>query len=83
MRIYETQTVEKDIVTSIICNKCGKEFKNTTEFYPGFDNCHHFEIKFGYGSKFDGWTQSFDLCDACMIKFIKSFNLPPLSIIHL
>lgn len=81
-KIYESKMVRKDIVTSITCNKCGRKFENTVEFNPDFNNCHSFEIGFWYGSEFDGRTESFDLCDDCMIEFIKSFKVPSLSTIH-
>lgn len=42
------------------CNMCGESYKLAKR------NIHHFEVNFEYGSRFDGETWRFSLCDDCI-----------------
>ena len=83
MKTYIEKTIVTPWASSIFCNKCGKEVYNTEEWNPEFDNFQSFDIVFGFGSEFDGDELNFDLCDNCMVEFIKSFKIPPLSFLNL
>jgi hypothetical protein len=61
---------EVEEVTSILCNKCGKEIQR-------YDNYCTVKYSGGYGSKIgDGAYLEFDLCDDCLIDIKKDFKIP-------
>lgn len=64
-------------IETVTCNKCGKQVQNTGDLNLDFNTFQNFEIEFGFGSDFDMTRMYFDLCDNCMIEFIKSFKVPP------
>lgn len=72
MKKYKTETVEKQTVESITCNKCGSECDSVYgNYFPGL-------FTGGYTSKLgDGHTVDFDLCEVCLIDLIKSFKIEP------
>lgn len=57
------------------CNTCGREFKDDG-LYNEFHNpkLHKFEIKFGYGSKFDKQIWILYKCDDCLAEEV--INMP-------
>ncbi len=70
MKITKTieETKDRVIVTDVLCNKCGT---NKGEI-------HNIVIEFGYFSKqHDGQTWDFDLCENCIIEFVKTFKYKP------
>jgi hypothetical protein len=74
---YEEKLQKTKVVDEIICNKCGKSF---TPKYMGvghYENSqvHKFRTDFGYGSEYDGKTLEFDLCEKCLLKFVKTFKV--------
>ena len=73
MRIEAESNITVIVADSVICNRCGEEIKKNEFGY--FDEHLHIEKKWGYGSRFDGDTHSFDLCHACYEWFIDSFKL--------
>jgi len=75
MKKYKTQTVQKDVVISTICNKCGKEFPQ----YEGCcnDEIEYFKVRFGWGSFLDMSVYIFDLCDNCFNEFKNTFKIEP------
>ena len=83
MKAFIEKTTTTPWISVMICNKCGKEVPHTEEWNPEFDNFQSFDIIFGYGSELDGTEQDFDLCDSCMVEFIKSFKIEPLSFLRL
>ncbi|WP_433744509.1 hypothetical protein [Falsibacillus pallidus] len=80
MKEYQKIISKKEILKSVKCNKCGK-----TELFNGpedknllkLNDFHTFDIKFGYGSKYDEQRWMFDLCESCLIEFIGSFKCSP------
>jgi len=74
MRI--TESIEKKVVveeiTAIMCDKCA----NFTDLDYA-NSVQHIEISFGYGSRYDGETLSFDLCEDCLMEFVNKFKIEP------
>lgn len=80
MRKLEREAVTKFeyVDKEITCNKCGIHHETTG--LPNDYNTNKFQdivLHFGYGSKFDGESISFDLCDSCIEDLIKSFKHVP------
>lgn len=72
----ETQIIQE----SRMCNKCGKEFikdqnDNWNDFYDA--EIHGVGFSFGYGSPFDGERWEYDVCEQCMVDYIKTFQYVP------
>ena len=80
MKEYEEIKVVREMLKTVTCNKCGQSVSlkgpgderdyKTNEF-------HAFNIAFGYPSKFDEERWKFDLCENCLVEFIKSFKHSP------
>ena len=49
------------------CNKCGQSLEYVNDM----------EVKFNYGSTFDGEQWQFTLCDKCLDQLANSFVYPP------
>jgi len=75
MKKYELKIVERDVLTSTTCNKCGKEFLNEDGHSNG--EIEHFTVEFGWGSFIDMDVFMFDLCDSCFYEFVKTFKIEP------
>ena len=75
MKKYELKIVERDVLTSTTCNKCGKEFLNKDGHSNG--EIEHFTVEFGWGSFIDMDIFMFDLCDCCFYEFVKTFKIEP------
>ena len=54
------------------CNKCGKVSEN-----QHVNENTEMDLKFGYGSKRDGDSIRFHLCDDCFDEIISSFKIEP------
>ncbi len=72
MRIY-LDAKETELV-SVICNCCKKEMSVEN----GILKAEAIQVKhtFGYFSKKDGQTESFDLCEECYKKITGKFKIP-------
>lgn len=72
MRRYSEET--KRELLEVICNKCGKKLMVDR----GIAHQGVLSISYGWGyfSKRDGETHSFDLCEECYDDLIKSFIIP-------
>lgn len=70
----ETETVEREVVTDIICNKCGNSCKNED------DNCFGLietQVQGGYAAKLgDMVTWTFSICEDCLKELFDSFKVP-------
>ena len=65
---YETEMIESHTTTSVICDKCGREFTND------FDLQEFTFLRFigGYSSVFgDGSAIECDICQDCLYDMIK------------
>ncbi len=72
MRIY-LDTKETELV-SVICNYCKKELP----IENGILKAEAIQVKhnFGYFSKKDGQTETFDLCEECYKRITSKFQIP-------
>lgn len=82
MREYREVTYQetKRVPTSITCNKCGKsdeleygDYQDITKL----NNYHNFSVEFGYGSLFDMEKWDFELCEKCLVDFVRTFKYLP------
>lgn len=72
MRIRDTIKADIAIDVEIICNNCGKSYDMTqVQFFS--HPIHGFTASFGYGSKYDTDTWSFDLCEKCLERMVSQF----------
>lgn len=62
------------ILEKLICNQCGRELKLHNGVVQ--EGVFHGETRWGYFSKKDGENHSFDLCESCYEKLVKSFRVP-------
>lgn len=63
-----------DVIESIVCNKCGKEYNDK----KWVGRLHEFSIDFAhYYSQFDTQKWSFDLCDDCVFEIVRTFKHLP------
>lgn len=72
MRIYFDEN--KTELATVICNKCKKQL--VVEHGIIKEGCYSGDNQFGYFSNKDGIKHSFDLCEECYDKLIKSFAIP-------
>lgn len=72
MRKYLNKKETK--LAAVICNCCKKELLVENGILK--DECIHISHDFGYFSKRDGETQSFDLCEDCYEKFTGKLLIP-------
>ena len=73
MRQYIIHQKETKEIDKIICNQCGKEIPVVKgvagEDYLSVEKC------WGYFSKKDGQTDTFELCEDCYDKLVASFKI--------
>jgi hypothetical protein len=75
MQNREKQMVEKLVLASLTCDKCGKTVEPT---FGGFDGWHCMSDTGGYGSPFgDGATWTLDLCEYCFYGLVKDIVIYP------
>lgn len=68
----------KDTVEDILCNKCGKTCKIFCDKAHAYFNYGGLRATLigVYGSRWDEYELSFDLCEECTAELIKSFSIP-------
>jgi len=69
-----TETITKEEIISLTCNKCGKTVEGDHIAYAS--DIETWTHEFGYGSRFDTDKLEFELCDECVESFLKSFKIP-------
>ena len=80
MKNYTEVQVINNVVSSTVCNCCGKEIKSLDNMdndnYEETINITHY---FGYFSKifYDGEVHNLDVCETCYAEWIKSFKIAP------
>lgn len=76
MKVTTDEVVTRKHISSVICNKCGKEMLTSASpdgngswvrYIAGYDSDH-----FG-----DGVQISFDICEECLFELVKGFKHPP------
>ena len=67
VRTYKTVHKEEQEVESVICNMCGKPIDSRWDISLSVDK------KWAYGTKWDGETHSFDICEDCYKELIGKF----------
>ncbi len=72
MRKYEKKRDAE--LTQVVCNKCGRLLHVERGILK--EGCFHGEVTFGYFSRKDGETQSFDLCEECYDEITAQFAVP-------
>lgn len=82
MRVEKTiekkEVVTETIIEEVVCNKCGKGSGKLEDEYDYASNAFQsFSTYFGYGSRYDNETWSFDLCDGCLTDLVKTFKHSP------
>jgi hypothetical protein len=69
----------KPHIESFTCDKCGEKEeweKNDVWAETNHEGCHYINLgQMGYGSGLDGSNVNFQICDKCLIGFVKSFTL--------
>jgi hypothetical protein len=80
-------TEEREVIVgrSATCNKCGKTYKqnhDSDDYMGHYDGLwdgeiHNFGASFGYASSYDEESWDFDLCEDCLVDFIKTFKHVP------
>ena len=58
----------------VICNKCGRALKVEEGYLK--EGCFSANAVFGYFSRRDGVTHSFDLCEDCYEEMTSQFAVP-------
>lgn len=75
-----TYLIEKEMnereneLAAVVCNCCNKKLPVENGILK--EECIHITHDFGYFSKRDGETHSFDLCEDCYAKIIAGFKIP-------
>ncbi len=72
MRTYINKKETK--LAAVVCNCCKKELLVEKGILK--EECIHVSHDFGYFSKRDGETHSFDLCEDCYDKLTEKFLIP-------
>ncbi len=72
MRRYKQKTDAE--LTQVVCNKCGKCLNVERGILK--EGCFHGSSSFGYFSRRDGETHSFDLCEECYEEITAQFAVP-------
>ena len=72
MRQYELK--EQKEISKMICNQCGKEIPVSGGH--AMEGVFSVDYEWGYFSEKDGERHSFDLCEACYDKLLRSFQIP-------
>lgn len=77
MRRFEKkiEKVEVSKNTLVACNKCGKE--TTKEDCRWDTEYQNIKLSFGYGSGHDSENWNFDICEECLITYVKTFKYVP------
>ncbi len=68
------QKMQQAKIQALFCNKCGKELV-LADGSPREGVCS-VEVSWGYFSRKDGETHSFDLCEDCYDAWVRQFALP-------
>ena len=70
MKKYRNIAVVKKRINKVICNGCGREIEDRTDYLS-------IDKTWGYGTGYDGHRHCFDLCEDCYGKLIEGLKIPP------
>jgi len=73
MRTYKKTVCEEAELDEVFCNCCGEKIEK--DKYGYLIDYFHGDKIWGYNSSLDGEEHSFDLCEKCYEKIIKSFKI--------
>jgi protein-arginine kinase activator protein McsA len=79
MEILETKLVEKEVVTDVLCNKCGcscKDYMDANHEHFNFNSAIIYP-DFGYGSSYDMQVWEVHLCESCYAELESTFKIKP------
>ncbi len=78
--MQKTEVVSKEIevISDIICNKCGNSCRSKI-YTSAFEGLLEVAVRGGYGSSHLGDNEEyvFSLCELCLIKFMDTFTISP------
>lgn len=75
MRTIEVVKVDREVCTSITCNRCECVIERDDRIYENYFAGYYCG---GYSSKMgDNTEYQFDLCEPCLILVFKDFSIPP------
>lgn len=73
MKKYESVTKKTEMLTGVICDRCGNVINVEDDIFE-FQEIHSIFFVGGYGSVFgDGSTVQCDLCQNCLMDLIREF----------
>lgn len=75
------ETIEKTVISDVICNQCGNSLKDCSVLKgdeANFCGLVHGEVRGNYDSKVleDLRSYKFSLCEICLKKMFKGFKIP-------
>lgn len=75
MKVFLERNVPKESLEQVSCNLCGSQVEKNELGYIE----DHLSVKktWGYGTRVDGETHSFDLCFDCYSEMVDKFAIPP------
>jgi hypothetical protein len=74
---YQTVTLR---LNEIVCDCCGKV--NVCDDFQVTGDITSFSVIPGYGSMYDSETWELDICDECMVSWIKTFKHKPIGMVE-
>jgi protein-arginine kinase activator protein McsA len=79
MKNYTEVQVINNVISSTVCNCCGKEIKPAIYDMNNYVETINIRHSFGYFSKlfYDGEDHDLDVCEDCYMNWIKSFKIAP------
>jgi len=74
MKVTQKETIEKEVVVDIFCNKCGDSCQRDHGYY----GLREAIVYGGYESNplEDMTTYTFSLCESCLDELFKTFKIP-------
>lgn len=75
MTKYKTVQESKQLPEKVFCNVCGNEIK--FDYGLPAQDYIHVDKSWGYCSSKDNQVHSFDICESCYDRLIKTFKIKP------
>ena len=71
----EKKLYEREVITEVVCNVCGKSLETNKHGY--FEDFIHLEKTWGYTSLRDGESEVVDICEDCWERIKDIFKIKP------